>query len=232
MTKGCLIVDINSQIGYETGRQLLQHGVLVWAHLRSGVAPTNGLTFVMGDLPNVVVKDILAQHPEIATVIFDLSTLNERGLLEGGQSELLCDQVEMRSLEFLMAMQAALRHLITIRNAQVWVLVREDSFRYHLDVPASPIMGQLRNSTVRTVAKEVARFGVRVNAAVLHYSAEELSQEIWRAGAGGLKSYTQKYKPFTVSDTVGHLVSMILNPNLPVHGAVMHLGCGVLENNI
>lgn len=232
MSQGCLIVDANSRIGYEVGRQLLQRGMSVWVHSRGEAVSADGMAFVAGDSPQVAVRETLAQHPEIGTVIFDLSTLNEQGLLEGGQSDLLCDQVETHSLEFLMAMQAALRQLITVRGAQVWVLVREDSFRYHLDVPAPPIMGQLRSSTVRTVAKEVARFGVRVNAAVLHYSTEELSPEIWRAGAGGLKSYAQKYKPFAVSDMAGHLVAMICNSNLPVHGAVMQLGCGVLENNI
>lgn len=232
VSQGCLIVGANSRISLELGHQLLKRGVSVWVHAADGMPEVVGMMSVTGESSAIAVNETLVRHAEIRTVVFDLPLLDEKALLESGQHDLLCERVQAYSLEFFATLQVAVRQLISVGYVQIWVLVREDSFHYHLDVPAAPILSHLRCSTVRTVAKEVARFGMRLNAAVLHYGAEELSPETWRAGREGLKSYAQKYKPFTVADMAGHLLAMICNPALPVHGAVMQLGCGGLENNI
>lgn len=175
---------------------------------------------------------MLAARPGVRAVFFDIPALDEDALLREGLHEALCEGVEHGSLAFVLALRAAVKHLMTRAPAQIWVLLREDSFRYHMPVAAAPVLSQLRISTVRTVAKEVARFGLRLNVAVLHYGAEELPADTWRAGREGLKCYAQRYKPFALADMVEHLVSMAGQAALPVHGAVMQIGSGALENNL
>ena len=226
MSASHLIVGGHSKLAEKVGRLLA-----ITEQLSEGAQAEEVVWHPASESLTEAVTKAFKSGRAFGTVVFDMPLLDEHALMKAGAHDELCAAVEQHALDFVAALQLTVAKLMAVSHAQIWVMVREQSFRYHLSVPGAPVLSQLRCSTVRTVAKEVARFGLRVNASVFQYGASELTDETWRHGRDGLKCYAQKYKPYDTADLANHLVTMIRNRSLPVNGAVMQIGCGVLEDN-
>lgn len=165
---------------------------------------------------------------DAAAVIFNMSALNETALLASGE---LADALESETALFLETLQAVSRVMIERGHGQIWVLAPDDSFSYYLPLPAAPIAHHTRVGAMRALAKEVARFGVFANAAILQPVAEMADPAAWNAARAGIGSYAQKYRPMplaAIAETLGFWLS---RPTLPMNGSVVHFGNGVYDGN-
>ncbi|SOE49711.1 hypothetical protein ANDA3_2303 [plant metagenome] len=135
-------------------------------------------------------------------------------------------------LRFLDVLQAAGRRLARGDGGQLWVMTREDSLRDSLGLPLAAMESQARHAAVKSFAKEMLRFGVRVNCAQLQACQEDAGEDAWRAARDGLKAYAMKFRPIRATDAAQALCGFLAQPALPLAGMVVPLGIGFIENNL
>lgn len=133
---------------------------------------------------------------------------------------------------FLAELQAAGKLLARNDGGQIWVLTREDSASYYTGRPSVPIQTRARHAAVKSFAKEVFRFGVRINCADIQLLAEQATREDWQAARSGLKAFAMKFKPCRASDVAGTLRHFLEQADLPIAGMIVPIGVGFAENNI
>jgi hypothetical protein len=179
---------------------------------------------------------ILQEHvPDgsVVNVVFTPAELNEFVLLDedltAGSSQ-LCEAVGSRMRAFLGQAQAALKVLLRAGGGQLWVCDYDDSFGYHLDVEASPIVAQARAAAVRSLAKEYSRMKISVNALLIQPLAE--GNEAKFKGVASLRSYAMRYKPSAVADVTDLLINFIDSKRLAFSGATIGTGMGVQQAHL
>ncbi|HEV7372752.1 hypothetical protein [Arenibaculum sp.] len=133
---------------------------------------------------------------------------------------------------FLDDLQAAARLLARRNGAQLWVLTREDSTCYYTGQPSLPIRARARHAAVKSLAKEVFRFGVRANCANIQTLAEQASPEEWQHARNGLKAFAMKFKPVEAVAVARTLTAFLRQVDLPISGMVVPIGVGFAEVNI
>lgn len=164
-----------------------------------------------------------------ATVLFNVSALDEAALLARGE---LADAIAADAAFFVQTLQTVSRAMIERGHGQIWVLAADDSFAYYLPVPAAPITHHTRIGAMRAIAKELARFGVSANVAVLQPVPETTLPEDWQQARAGVGSYAQKFRPVPLATIADTLAFWLGSESLPMNGAVMHFGNGVYDRNI
>ena len=162
-------------------------------------------------------------------VVFNLSMLDEAALLAQGG---LAEAVDAGAAAFMQTLQTVARAMIERGSGQIWVLAADDSFAYYMPLPAAPISHHMRVGAMRAIAKELARFGVFANAAVLQPAPETTAPEDWRQARAGVDSYAQKFRPVPLSTVAETLAFWLGSKSLPMNGAVVHFGNGVYDGNI
>jgi NAD(P)-dependent dehydrogenase (short-subunit alcohol dehydrogenase family) len=165
---------------------------------------------------------------EATAVIFNMSALDEAELLAGGK---LADAIEAEADFFLETLQAVSRSMIENGRGQIWVLAPDDSFSYYLPLPSAPVTHHTRVGAIRALAKEVARFGVCANAAILQPTAEMVAPAAWSAARAGVGSYAQKFRPAVLAPVAETLAFWLARETLPLNGSVLHFGSGVYDGN-
>ena len=164
-----------------------------------------------------------------AAVVFNLSALDEATLLSRGG---LAEALDAEATAFMQALQSAARAMIERGDGQIWLLAADDSFAYYMPVPAAPISHHLRIGAMRALAKELARFGVFANAAVLQPAAETMPPDHWQQARAGVGSYAQKFRPVALASVADTLAFWLGSDSLPMNGSVIHFGNGVYDGNI
>ena len=160
--------------------------------------------------------------------IFNVSDLDEAGLMAGGG---LADAVAADSAFFMESLQAIARAMIERGRGQIWVLAPDDSFAYYLPLPIAPVTHHTRIGAVRALAKELSRFGVCANAAILQPTAETADPAAWAAARAGVGSYAQRFKPVSLAHVADTLAFWLACETLPLNGSVVHFGNGVYDGN-
>lgn len=225
-----LIVDAGHGVGPHLASLLGARGfdVIAWAfgecvdHCEQG-APAQWLRDTSIDALDT---DLLTS---VTAVIFNASAVDEAGLIARGG---LADAVAADSAFFMQTLQAVSRAMIERGRGQIWVLGVDDSFAYYLPMPAAPIIHHTRIGAVRAIAKELARFGVSANAAVLQPAPETTQAGDWQQARTGVGSYAQKFKPVSLSLVADTLAFWISRETLPMNGSVVHFGNGVYDGNV
>ncbi|MGI6856237.1 hypothetical protein [Mesorhizobium sp. 1B3] len=162
-------------------------------------------------------------------VIFNVSAVDEAALITRGG---LADAIAADGAFFMQTLQAVSRVMIGRGRGQIWVLAADDSFAYYLPLPAAPIIHHTRIGAVRAIAKELARFGVSANAAVLQPAPETTQAGDWQQARTGVGSYAQKFKPVPLALAADTLAFWISRETLPMNGSVVHFGNGIYDGNV
>ncbi len=144
----------------------------------------------------------------------------------------LAQPLQQRLDDFLLELQAVARLLCRRDDAQLWVLTPDEAMRYHLPLGLSTIETHARHAAVRSLAKEVFRFGLRVNCAVVQHLEEQSPAADWAAARDGLKAFVMRFKANTAAPVARMLAGWLREPKLPMAGVVVPLGVGVLEGNL
>ncbi len=218
-----LLVDADAPLGQALAVELTGSGHTVVTHSRSTSANTDlHVEHLAGQLPGLATA-----HGPFDRIVFCQHARSER-------CESLADIVEIqRSISrSLGELRAACQILARRDDGQVWVLLPEDSMRYYLDVSSRPIETQALMGAVKSLAKEVFGFGVRLNIMHVQALADMLPQSSWRAARSDLKTYALKFKPPSALDVARLASGLLAQRQLPMSGMVMPVGIGFAEANI
>ena len=225
-----LIVDAGHGIGPYLASLLGERGfdVVAWASAeRVGLheqAPS--VRWLYDTSTETLDADLLTSA---TAVVFNVSALDEAALMGRGE---LADAVAADGAFFMQTLQVVSRAMIERGHGQIWVLAADDSFAYYLQLPVAPITHHTRIGAIRAIAKELARFGVSANAAVLQPAPETILPEDWQQARAGVGSYAQKFKPVPLALVADTLAFWIGRGTLPMNGSVAHFGNGVYDGNI
>jgi hypothetical protein len=236
MEKVYLIIDSDNLLGRSIIEQLLQDGCTVIGHTRTIYSEYQSANPKFHHVHASNISQSLADweltYGSFTGVVFNALDDNEDELFDVEQIDVFANYLESSLNTYLSELQAVSGNLIRGEGGQVWVLTYDDSFQYYVSVPCSPVASRARISAVKTVAKEVARFSVKVNAAVIQAPLEVLPIQKWKEAKQRLKTLSAKYKPMP-ADSIASLFSGLLqNSNLPLIGLTINVGTGVIENNI
>ena len=225
-----LIVDAGHGVGPHLALLLGERGldVIAWAPddragFRDQAAPVRWLHDPTIDTLD---NDVLASA---TAVIFNVSALDEAAFMARGE---LADAIAANGAFFMQTLQVVSRAMIERGHGQIWVLAADDSFAYYMRLPVAPITHHARIGAVRAIAKELARFGVSANAAVMQPAPETTLPEDWQQARAGVGSYAQKFKPVSLALVADTLAFWIGREALPMNGSVVHFGNGVYDGNI
>lgn len=231
--KTVLVADADDALGRALCAELAAAGFGVLAHARAPVRDP----FPTGVVPVTAARlsEALAVRDETAApidhVVFGQPP-GEAGFPDGDGLRAMAASVEEDLMGFLDDLQAAGRLLARRGGAQLWVLTREDSAGYYTGQPSLPILARARQAAVKSLAKEVFRFGVRVNCASVQTLAEQATAEEWQRARNGLKAFAMKFRPVGAQAVAGTLRRFLEQPDLPISGMTVPIGVGFAENNI
>jgi hypothetical protein len=225
-----MIVDAGHGVGPALTSLLADRGFDVIAWTRDGDAPpspqtTGSIRWIDAPAIEAVDADLLNS---IQAVIFNMSDLDEVGLMASGR---LADAIAADGSFFLQSLQAISRVMIENGRGQIWALAPDDSFAYYLPLPIAPITHHTRIGGIRALAKELARFGVCANAAILQPFRETVEAAAWQDARAGVGSYAQKFRPVPLADVADTLGFWLARDTLPINGSVVHFGSGVYDGN-
>ncbi len=138
----------------------------------------------------------------------------------------LINVIEDHSKKFLNFIQLILKNML-FDGGQIWITDWDDSIEYHFSMPVSPILSELRAATVRTLAKEYSRMGIKCNSILMQVPKEYFSEKDIRKLSKEMKSYAMRYKPTKIEDILNTINDLINQENLPMSGAMLGFGQGV-----
>lgn len=223
-----LIVDAGHGIGPALAALLAGRGFDVVAWVPGGEARPeagNSVRLLCDPTAETLDADLLGS---VRAAIFNASALDEAALLARGG---LADAIAADGAFFMQALQAVSRAMIENGRGQIWALAPDDSFAYYLPLPVAPVAHHLRIGAVRALAKELSRFGVFANAAILQPGPETAEPAAWQAARAGVGSYAQKFRPVPLAAVADTLAFWLGCGTLPLNGSVVHFGNGVYDGN-
>ncbi|CAN0601939.1 unnamed protein product, partial [Ectocarpus sp. 12 AP-2014] len=144
----------------------------------------------------------------------------------------LASSLDFELTRFLAELQAIGKLLVRNDGGQIWVLTQEDSMSYYTSSSSSPIRTRAQHGAVKSFAKELFRFGVRLNCANVQLLAEQASQEEWDAARKGVKAFAMKFKPNSTAAIAKTLRCFLEQSDLPVAGMIVPIGIGFPETNV
>jgi NAD(P)-dependent dehydrogenase (short-subunit alcohol dehydrogenase family) len=225
-----MIVDAGHGVGPALTSLLADRGFDVIALAPGGDAPSSPQTtgsIRRIDAPAIATMDA-GLLSSIKAVIFNTSALDEAELMASGG---LADAIAADGAFFLQSLQTISRIMIENGRGQIWALAPDDSFAYYLPLPIAPVTHHTRIGAIRALAKELARFGVCANAAILQPFRETVEATAWQDARAGVGSYAQKFKSVPLGDVADTLAFWLARDTLPMNGSVVHFGNGVYDGN-
>jgi NAD(P)-dependent dehydrogenase (short-subunit alcohol dehydrogenase family) len=229
-----LVTDADTALGRALCGELVSAGIPVVAHVRSAECEPfpDPVAVVAADR----IHEALAGGGEalsaVGHIVFGQPAEETADLADEDGFEALISSLDEGLTDFLAALQAAGRLLVRKDGGQIWVLTQEDSVHYHTGRSSSPIQARARHAAVKSFAREVFRFGVRVNCANIQVLAEQATPEEWHAARSGLKAFAMKFKPNGAAAVARTLRGFLEQANLPIAGMIVPIGVGFAENNV
>lgn len=232
-----LVIDASSLLCRALCRELQTHDYKVIAHARSADGPPF----------DAEVETIVASHPhqlltgwddqrQVHHVVFGEPLVAEDDIIGtmplGHELEVLASRLEAGLTDFLNELQAAAGLLARRDGGQIWVLTQEDSMEYCMRQRTTPIESRARQAAAKSFAKEMFRFGVRINCAQVQLLKEQAEPETWQKARDRLKAFTMKFKPNSATAVAVALRAFLAQAHLPIVGMIVPLGIGFTENNL
>lgn len=216
----------------------------VIAHARTAAHEpfAEGIEVMVADRPEQVLATWDAPRPALDHVVFGQPRAQEADGAPSAQADAagdigarfdaLATTLEAGLVGFLAELQAAGKVLARGNGGQIWVLTQEDSMQYCLDFDASLIESRARHAAVKSFAKEMLRFDVRINCAHIQLLREQAPADAWQQAREGLKAFAMKFKPNRASAVAVALRGFLSQPELPIVGMIVPVGIGFTENNL
>ncbi|KVO08789.1 hypothetical protein WJ69_21465 [Burkholderia ubonensis] len=237
-----LVIDAHGPVERALCASLAEAGLRVVAHVvdeaDDGAADwpdAPGVQVVRAADPAAALDDWNDAYGPFDRIVFGQPRDARAGAPEVDPFDALAEGVETRLDAFLATLQAA--SALALRRgdgAQIWALTQEDSVGYYLDTApgALPIDVRARHAALKSLGKEMLRFGVRVNVAHLQPVAEAAAPDAWHAARDGLKAFALRFRPSPAAWVAAALTAWIARDDLPLAGMVVPIGIGFAENNV
>lgn len=228
-----LFIDADSVLAQALCDELSGAGCRVIAHARSERRASFGplVTVVSSDRPHAALAEWNETLGPIDHIVFGQPEYGD-ALGAGDDIERLTTSIEERLITFLDELQAAGSLLARGSGGQIWVLTHEDSMRYYVRFPCAPVDSRARQAAVKSFAKELFRFGVRINCANVQLLEEQAPPDEWRRARDGMKTFAMRFKPNKAAAAARMLRHFLTQRDLPVAGMVVPIGIGFAENSI
>lgn len=225
ITATVLLIDADDPLGQSLAERLRDSGHRVLTHARTTAANAPA---------DLVGANVAAQLPfwDAAHGPFDRIVFGLRGGAERLDNPEDVVAVQEQLDLALGELKAAGQSLSRRDDSQIWVLLQEDSMGYYLPVSAQPMRSRALMGAVKSFAKELFRFGVKLNVLQVQPLAEQIEPATWKAARDGLKAYALKFKPQRGADVARMLAALIGLPAIPVAGMVLPVGIGYPEANV
>ena len=228
-----LVVDADTPLTRALCEELANELCRVIAHVRSTEYAPFGADITVISVPTV--HDVLVRCAQsdsrINHVVFGAPP--SPGALfdtdDDFEKLITCTQTQLN--QFLTELQAAGTMLVRGGAGQIWVLTQEDSMYYYTGTPSLPIDTRARHAAVKSFAKEIFRFGVRVNCANVQLLSEQATPDEWLRAKDGLKAFAMKFKPNRAVAVARTLGLFLTQTDLPIAGMVVPIGIGFAEAN-
>lgn len=229
-----LVTDADSLLGRMLCSELIDGGFKVIGHVRGHDFPPFPLEVTVV-VASEFQESIAIWNETVAPinhVVFGQSNSDGEGESEVQDFGDLVATLDFELTRFLAELQASGKLLMRNDGGQIWVLTQEDSMSYYTSSPSSPIRTRAQHGAVKSFAKELFRFGVRLNCANIQLLAEQTSPEDWQAAGKGLKAFAMKFKPNSTAAIAKTLRCFLEQPDLPVAGMIVPIGIGFPETNV
>jgi hypothetical protein len=220
-----LIVDSDNYLGQTLAEKFRSSGHAVTTHSRqeNNSYPVN---FTSKCIANEIEK-LSEQGNNFNRVIFGLKNYSESfETIE----DIVRTQDEIDTM--LMDLKSVSQSLIRSEQSQIWVLLPEDSMTYYLPISSQPVRSRALMAAVKSLAKEIFPFDVKLNALQIQPVFEQLDNSIWKDAKANLKAYAIKFKPQKCVDIANMINSLISISVLPMAGLIIPVGVGYPEMNI
>ncbi|WP_232467466.1 hypothetical protein [Burkholderia ubonensis] len=242
MSARVLVIDAHGPVERALCASLAEAGLRVVAHAvdeaDDGAADwpdAPGVQVVRAADPAAALDGWNDAHGPFERIVFGQPRDVRASAPEVDPFDALAEGVETRLDAFLATLQAA--SAVALRRgdgAQIWALTQDDSVGYYLDTApgALPIDVRARHAALKSLGKEMLRFGVRVNVAHLQPVAEAAAPDAWHAARDGLKAFALRFRPSPAACVAAALTAWIARDDLPLAGMVVPIGIGFAENNV
>ncbi|WP_232437709.1 hypothetical protein [Burkholderia ubonensis] len=242
MSARVLVIDAHGPVERALCASLAEAGLRVVAHVLDeaddGAADwpdAPGVQVVRAADPAAALDGWNDAYGPFDRIVFGQPRDARAGAPEVDPFDALAEGVETRLDAFLATLQAA--SALALRRgdgAQIWALTQDDSVGYYLDTApgALPIDVRARHVALKSLGKEMLRFGVRVNVAHLQPVAEAAAPDAWHAARDGLKAFALRFRPSPAACVAAALTAWIARDDLPLAGMVVPIGIGFAENNV
>lgn len=224
-----LIIDADSALSRALCQELSGAHYRVVAHVRTEGHPPFGPGITVVSAPRAHEAFAAAPDAPINHVVFGQPRY-ERDAAD--DFEALVASLEHGIAAFLDELQATGKLLARADGGQIWVLTPEASMNYYARFPSMPVDTRARHAAVKSFAKEMFRFRVRINCAEVQPLAEQATAEEWRRARNGLKTFAMRFQPNGAAAVARMLRHFLAQPDLPLAGMVIPVGVGFAENNI
>ncbi|KWK15449.1 hypothetical protein [Burkholderia stagnalis] len=236
MSARVLVIDAHGPVEHALCASLADAGLQVVAHVAGdGEAAPPAARVVRAADPAGALDDWNDTYGPFDRIVFGQPRDTREPAPDDDPFDALAEGVDARLGAFLATLQAAAA--VAMRRgdgAQIWALTQDDSVGYYLDTApgALPIDVRARHAALKSLGKEMLRFGVRVNAAHLQPVAEAAEPEAWHAARDGLKAFALRFRPSSAEAVADALTAWIARDDLPLAGMVVPIGIGFAENNL
>ncbi|WP_366655905.1 hypothetical protein [Fodinicurvata sp. EGI_FJ10296] len=181
------------------------------------------------------IKRAAAEHGPFDVIVIGPPIVDESEMIDADSrpNEAVIEAIDSAAKRSLDILQAALLVSLDRGDAQIWSLGLDDAFAYYLEgMPVAPIVTQTRVSCMRTLSREYARMGVRLNSAIFQPPADMVSADALKKGRKDLKTYSMRHKLVDADRQASLLTGYLAADALALNGATLCLGTGVNEFNI
>lgn len=221
--KHILILDADHPLGRALAAELAEAGHAVSTHARQPC----GATDLVGADVSPCLNDWNSAHGPFDHIVFGL-----RATPESADSIDAIARVAGELSTTLNELKACAQLLTRRDEGQIWVLLQEDSMQYYLPLQSQPMRNRALMAAVKSLAKEVFCFGIKLNALQIQPLEEQFDGATWKKAKEGLKAYALKFKPQKSADVAVLVRSLIDIPRLPLAGMVIPVGVGFPEANV
>lgn len=222
-SKNILILDADHHLGTALSKVLSEAGHAVFTHARQA---SKNVNFVCEDISTALPEWNMVHGP------FDHIVFGLRNISESVDSFESITYIEQDISTTLGELKACVQLLSRRDDSQIWVLLQEDSIQYYLPLPSQPMRSRALMAAVKSLAKEVFCFGIKLNAIQIQPLEEQFESSIWKNAKEGLKAYALKFKPQKSVDVAQLIRALIEIPKIPLAGMVIPVGIGFPEANV
>ena len=224
--KTILLLDADNCLGISLAGALRHAGHVVLTHSRAD-QPDNVTDLVAADVTTMLVTWHGTARPTPDHVVFGL-----RHEPESLASVASIEAIEQNLAATLSEIKAAVQLLIRLDESQIWVCLQEGSLQYYLPLPSHVIRTRALMATVKSLAKEVFSYGIKLNALHIQAMEEQFDKATWKAAKDGLKAFAIRFKPQKSRDVAALIQSLLETDGLPVTGMILPVGIGFVETNV